>query len=89
MKRNAKWYGSKASALLAKLREREERRARWAGVSAPTVLGDINAALEAAFIYQAQEPQPQMIIMPYSSYMLMTGHTWVKRGRRGGEWRKQ
>ena len=89
MKRNAKWYGVKTRALLLKLRERDARRARWAGVSAPTVLGDINVALEAAFIYQEQEPQPQMIVLPYSSYMIMTGHTWVKRGRRGGEWRKQ
>ena len=89
VKRNAKWYGAKVRALLVKLQEREERRARWEATSAYTMMVDINAALEAAWVYQAQEPCPQMILMPYSSYMIMTGHTWVKRGRRGGEWRRR
>jgi hypothetical protein len=70
--------------LLRTLRKREERRARWEGRGATGVLADMNAALAAAAALSA----PQCIVMPYSSYMIMTGHVQVKVGRRKRVWRK-
>ena len=86
--KQGRWYGAATRALLKTLREREERRARWEGRSATGVLADMNAALEAALIYNEQAPAPQCIVMPYSSYMTLTGHVHVKVGRRKRVWRK-
>ena len=83
-----RWCSAKTRALLKTLREREERRARWEGRSATGVLADMNAALEAALIYNEQTPAPQCIMMPYSLYMTLTGHVQVKAGRRKRVWRK-
>jgi hypothetical protein len=83
-----RWCNAKTRALIRKLREREERRLRWEGKSASDVLVGFNAALEAALIYLEQMPAPQCILTPYSSYMIMTGHTRVKVGRRKHVWKK-
>ena len=84
---NKKWV-LRAKKLLPALRARQERHDRWAGKSAEGILADVNAALEAAYIYSAQEPAPQSIFMSYSAYMIMTGHVLVKLGRRKRVWRK-
>jgi hypothetical protein len=85
---NKKWCGIKPRALIAKLRVDEARRAKWAASSATDILADANAALMAASIYDAQSPTPGAIWMTHSAYMIMTGHVFVKMGRRGGKWVK-
>ena len=87
-KKQGRWFGAATRSLLKTLREREERRARWEGKSASDVLVDFNAALAAALIYNEQTLAPQCIVMPYSSYMIMTGHVQVKVGRHKRVWRK-
>ena len=86
--KQGRWFGAATRSLLKTLREREERRARWEDSSVTDVLVDMNAALAAALAYQEQTPAPQCIVMPYSSYMILTGHVQVKVGRRKRVWRK-
>ena len=87
MKRNARWYGSKARTLLDSLRRREAVRSHWKDTGAQNILADINAALAA--IYETALPAPQEILVSYTGYMVLTGHTYVKLGRRGGKWVKR
>ena len=86
-KRNARWYGPKARALLLHLCRRAAMNTQWMGMTPQDILADINSALTAA--YNAPDACPQSIFISRSSYMLMTGHIWVKLGRRGGRWVKR
>ena len=79
-----RWCGVTARKLLSKLRERETRRARWDATPATDILKDVNAALTS--LYETQPCSPN-ILMPYAAYMLLTGHTKVKMGRRKFVWR--
>ena len=87
MKRNARWYGPRARALLAKLRRREAVVRRWRDTGTQDILRDVNAALAA--VYDDVQPEPQALLMSYGAYMILTGHIWVKLGRRGGKWVKR
>jgi hypothetical protein len=85
MKRNAKWYGPDARKLLSELRQREAVRSHWRNTSALDILTDVNAAL-AAIYETAAQPAPQQFLVSYAGYMVLTGHVYVKLGRRGGKW---
>jgi hypothetical protein len=86
-RRNARWYGGKARVLLGKLRRREALNTTWMETGTQDILADVNAAL--ASLYETAPPYPQELLISHAGYMAMTGHTWVKLGRRGGKWVKR
>jgi hypothetical protein len=83
-----RWCNERTRQLLGKLRISETRRNRWNSMDASEVLCDMNAALEASWFYDAQSPAPGILWMSHEAYMLMTGHTKVKMGRRKFVWKK-
>ena len=83
MKRNARWYGLEARVLLSKLRACEARRSHWRDTPATNIMADINAVLVETIC-----AEPQELLMSYGAYMVLTGHAYVKLGRRGGKWLK-
>jgi hypothetical protein len=56
-------------------------------MDAQDVLRDMNAALEASTVYDQQYTTPDWMVISHEAYMIMTGHTKVKIGRRKFVWR--
>ena len=83
---NRRWCGAGARKLLRVLAEREERRARWAGTRPSDIMVDMNAAITRAAM--TPQPYPDSVLLSYDAYMLLTGHTLVKLGRRKRVWRR-
>ena len=79
-----KWCSPAAKLLLHRLTIDAARRRCWRDTEPCDILKAVNAALSST----SSMAEPQTMLLGYTQYMILSGYTLVKLGRRRKEWRK-